>query len=640
MLVAVLGPLRVEAEAGRHIDVRRRMERRLLTALAAHGVATVAVDVLVDALWGDAAPPSARKALQTNVLRLRQILGPDAIVTERSGYRLGDRVAVDVSLFVRDHDLSWWRGEPFADLAGWSPLDGRRAQLIELHARAEETCAEAMLADGRTAEAVATLERLVAEDPVREVRWTLLVRALVAADRRPDALRAFDRARHTLAVELGIAPGVELAAAHDAALRTASSTTGDDDLVVATDELLRAATIKAAAGDLGGATRTFVEAADVARRGADIRRFAAAALGAAGDGIRVSLDAVAEVTTLVREALERLPRGPTRTRSRLLARLSVLQSQTLPPSINEPVATSALDIAHALDEPDLLAIALSAIVTVVPDPLRHDERQAWIDQLRALADAHADEPWRRWVLPLEARECVLAGDIAMALDRFDELRADATAANDVVALHAANYGAVLAATTVGDWAAARAAASTVRASAMAALFDTATATLGEGGMLGVIQVLTSCEPPPEIHHIEWPTIEMNASSDAWRSLAHSRAGQIAQAAATLDRLVTMLPDVEHGSYWLSTLSMAAASAHRCKHAAAAEILSELLTPCATWTITDPGLIYRGAAAHFAGLAAAVLQRPAAIDLLHTGLQIHQRHGARWMADQSRAALAS
>jgi hypothetical protein len=140
------------------------------------------------------------------------------------------------------------------------------------------------------------------------------------------------------------------------------------------------------------------------------------------------------------------------------------------------LATSALDIANALDEPDVRAVALSAIVEVVRDPRRHIERRTWIDQLRDLADANPDENWRRWVLPYEARERVLAGDIATALDRFGELEADTTVANDVVALHAASYGDVRAVTTVGDWDAPRAAASRARAAAMTALFDTATAT--------------------------------------------------------------------------------------------------------------------------------------------------------------------
>ena len=54
--------------------------------------------------------------------------------------------------------------------------------------------------------------------PGREVRWSLLVRALVVSDRRPEALRAYERARRTLAAELGITPGAELDAAHRAAL--------------------------------------------------------------------------------------------------------------------------------------------------------------------------------------------------------------------------------------------------------------------------------------------------------------------------------------------------------------------------------------------------------------------------------------
>ena len=112
--------------------------------------------------------------------------------------------------------------------------------------------------------------------------------------------------------KLGVASRGELThLVHEAtsALRRADTPpTGGDDPVVATDELLRAATVKSQAGDLRGATRTFVEAADMARRCGDVRRFAEAALGAAGDGTRVSLDAVEEVTTLAREALSGCPR--------------------------------------------------------------------------------------------------------------------------------------------------------------------------------------------------------------------------------------------------------------------------------------------------------------------------------------------
>ena len=57
---------------------------------------------------------------------------------------------------------------------------------------------------------VPELEALVAEDPLREERWRLLVLALYRAHRQGDALAALRRARETLADELGVEPGPAL----------------------------------------------------------------------------------------------------------------------------------------------------------------------------------------------------------------------------------------------------------------------------------------------------------------------------------------------------------------------------------------------------------------------------------------------
>ncbi len=54
------------------------------------------------------------------------------------------------------------------------------------------------------------LESLVAEEPLREERWRLLVLALYRAQRQADALAALRRARTTLADELGVDPGPAL----------------------------------------------------------------------------------------------------------------------------------------------------------------------------------------------------------------------------------------------------------------------------------------------------------------------------------------------------------------------------------------------------------------------------------------------
>jgi predicted ATPase len=66
---------------------------------------------------------------------------------------------------------------------------------------------------------IGELEGLVAEHPVRERLWRLLVLALYRAGRQADALAAYRRARDLLAEELGIEPGEELRALERQVLR-------------------------------------------------------------------------------------------------------------------------------------------------------------------------------------------------------------------------------------------------------------------------------------------------------------------------------------------------------------------------------------------------------------------------------------
>ena len=107
-----------------------------------------------------------------------------------------------------DAALALWRGPPqlpdtprgAAEITRWE----------EAHAALEEDRADALLAAGRAAEAVAELEAAVAVAPLRERRWGQLMTALYRAGRQGEALRAYQRARTTLAEELGVEPGTEL----------------------------------------------------------------------------------------------------------------------------------------------------------------------------------------------------------------------------------------------------------------------------------------------------------------------------------------------------------------------------------------------------------------------------------------------
>ena len=220
----------------------RPMERKLVAALAIRRPAAVSVGSLADALWGDDRPPSAKKTIQTNVLRVRGKLGREAIETVGESYRLGADVEVDIECFehaVRealaspgadtarwDAALAWWCDEALDDFDHWRPADGRRAQLDELRSVAIETRWDAALAEGSANDLIPDLEAFVADEPLRERRWALLLSAYQRAGRAVDGLRAFERARRALAEDLGVSPGPELVAAYESLLREESGSTG------------------------------------------------------------------------------------------------------------------------------------------------------------------------------------------------------------------------------------------------------------------------------------------------------------------------------------------------------------------------------------------------------------------------------
>jgi DNA-binding SARP family transcriptional activator/tetratricopeptide (TPR) repeat protein len=234
----VLGPLQV-LEDGRAVAVGGVREQALLAALALSPGEAMSTDRLVDALWGDRPPRSATKQLQNHVLRLRKALGPAVIRTTPLGYALGERVTVDTARFesglraarataaregpaeslpIFAAALAEWRGRPFEELGGWAPADAETARLDELWRRGQEEAMDARIACGADAECVADLEAMVSAEPLREHRWAQLMMALYRSGRQADALRAYQRARETLAQELGIEPGPELQATERAVL--------------------------------------------------------------------------------------------------------------------------------------------------------------------------------------------------------------------------------------------------------------------------------------------------------------------------------------------------------------------------------------------------------------------------------------
>jgi DNA-binding SARP family transcriptional activator/tetratricopeptide (TPR) repeat protein len=236
----VLGPLTVERD-GAPVDLGGPQRRLVLALLLAHANATVSVDVLVDALWGEAPPPSFRVQLQGLVSDLRRRLAPGddrgaaPIVTRAPGYLLEVpeehldlaqfRAEVAAAAQARadgEHAtavrllraaLDRWRGPAFCDIA--SPaLVHRAAAVDELRVAALAESVDAQLADGRVAELGAELVRLVAEYPLHERFHGQLMTVYARTGRPADALTVYRELRRRMAAELGIEPSGELRELH------------------------------------------------------------------------------------------------------------------------------------------------------------------------------------------------------------------------------------------------------------------------------------------------------------------------------------------------------------------------------------------------------------------------------------------
>src|SRR5262249_61840300 len=87
MEFAVLGPVEVRID-GRVLPLGGPKQRALLALLLLNANAVVSRDRLVDELWGERAPASAQRSLDTYVYRLRTLLGRDRIERRPPRYLL------------------------------------------------------------------------------------------------------------------------------------------------------------------------------------------------------------------------------------------------------------------------------------------------------------------------------------------------------------------------------------------------------------------------------------------------------------------------------------------------------------------------------------------------------------------------
>jgi peptide/nickel transport system substrate-binding protein len=243
---AVLGPVEARGPAGEVRLGAGATVRVVLAILVLRAGQVVSRDALVDALWPDDPPPSARQTVESYVSRLRRALREAglegaAIESVGAGYRLAvDGYAVDRSEFAAlvasGHDartrgdpaaaasllgeaLALWRGPALDGVADRPALSADAAALDQQRVLALEAWAEAQLDRGRTSEVIATLRAEAGHDPRRERLHELLMLAFYRAGAQAEALRHYAEVRRRLVDELGLEPGRRLRETQERILR-------------------------------------------------------------------------------------------------------------------------------------------------------------------------------------------------------------------------------------------------------------------------------------------------------------------------------------------------------------------------------------------------------------------------------------
>ncbi|MCD9141272.1 AfsR/SARP family transcriptional regulator [Streptomyces albireticuli] len=236
----VLGALEMVTDDGRSLELNTSKTGQVIALLLVRCRETVSSDTLLEELWGQRLPRSARTTLQTYVYHARQMFdrelpgqaGHEVLVTRPPGYAiLADEELVDSKRFERlvregkglldagrpedamarlDEALAMWHGPAFSGMALGRVLSAHLTHLCEVRIRAINLRIEVLRRLGFYQELVPELSSLVAFHPLNEHFHAQLIEALYKTGRRADALRAYQQLRTVLDQELGVEPAPEI----------------------------------------------------------------------------------------------------------------------------------------------------------------------------------------------------------------------------------------------------------------------------------------------------------------------------------------------------------------------------------------------------------------------------------------------
>jgi DNA-binding SARP family transcriptional activator len=209
--------------------------RSLLACLLLQAGHLVSTESLISELWADDPPAKANNLVSIYVHRLRRLIG-DAdgrtLVYRAPGYMLqvadGATDVRRLEIMIRRarealalgdpgiaaahlHEaLSPWRGQPLEDVAPSARTNDANPTPRRTANRRDRTQNRRKDRVRRARRGDSDLRSYLAEHPVREGLWLLLMRALHKADRRTEALAAYGQAREVFSQELGVDPGAVL----------------------------------------------------------------------------------------------------------------------------------------------------------------------------------------------------------------------------------------------------------------------------------------------------------------------------------------------------------------------------------------------------------------------------------------------
>jgi DNA-binding SARP family transcriptional activator len=249
MYLEILGPLAMRG-ASEDITPTAAKPQQMLALLALNNGRMVPVSNLLDELWEDEPPRSARTTLHTYVLQVRRMLSAGTVhdvdrreakailTTCQGGYRLQLREdEIDTVRFeslsrqgskcyddghmeeaadLLGQALQVWRGPALAGLNPGPPLRAEIARLETQRLVVLDRRLRAELGCGMHGRVLGELSGLVVSHPMHENLHELLMVALYRSGRRLQALDAFRTLRRQLRDEVGLEPGGPIQRLHQA----------------------------------------------------------------------------------------------------------------------------------------------------------------------------------------------------------------------------------------------------------------------------------------------------------------------------------------------------------------------------------------------------------------------------------------